>query len=421
VRALPGLAPLRHRDFALYWIGQLVSLSGTWVELTATSWLLYQLTSSPLLLGMNGLVRAVPIIGLSLFGGAVADRVARKRLLLVTQSSSVVTSLILGALVATNTLAFWHIYVIGFVNSTLAAFDTPARQALFPTLVPRGQMQNAVALNSMLFRISTLIGPPVAGLLIAGVSTSAPFFVNAASYFTIIVALVAIRAPEMPPRSQASLRADVVGGLRYAFASPILPLVLAVEACLSVFGHNSALTTIFARDVFRVGAEGLGILLGAVGAGALLGMVALVAVGDVRRKGTFMVAAGLVYAAALVAFAFSRSFALSVAVLFVLGLADATWGTMRNAIAQLATSDAYRGRVMSLIVITSRGLTQASQLQTGAAVALFGPAVAAAVGGAVIGLTVLGVAARSPRLRRFAGAAPPGLEPAAVAAAGGGD
>ncbi|TMF68327.1 MAG: MFS transporter [Chloroflexi bacterium] len=416
VRALPGLAPLRHRDFALYWVGQLVSLSGTWIELTATSWLLYQLTSSPLLLGVNGLVRAVPIIGLSLFGGAIADRVARKRL-----SSSVVTSLILGALVATNTLAFWHIYVIGFVNSTLAAFDTPARQALFPTLVPRGQMQNAVALNSMLFRISTLIGPPVAGLLIAGVSTSAPFFVNAASYVTIIVALVAIRAPEMPRRSQASLRADVAGGLRYAFASPILPLILAVEACLSIFGHNSALTTIFARDVFGVGAEGLGILLGAVGAGALLGMVTLVAVGDVRRKGTFMVAAGLVYSATLVAFAFSRSFALSVAVLFVLGLADATWGTMRNAIAQLATSDAYRGRVMSLIVITSRGLTQASQLQTGAAVALFGPAVAAAVGGAVIGLTVLGVAARSPRLRRFAGAAPPGLEPAAVAAAGGGD
>jgi len=382
VRALPGLAPLRHRDFALYWVGQLVSLSGTWIELTATSWLLYQLTSSPLLLGVNGLVRAVPIIGLSLFGGAIADRVARKRLLLVTQSSSVVTSLILGALVATNAVTFWHIYVIGFVNSTLAAFDTPSRQALFPTLVPRGQIQNAVALNSMLFRISTLIGPPVAGLLIAGVSTSAPFFVNAASYVTIIVALVAIRAPEMPRRSQASLRADVAGGLRYAFASPILPLVLAVEACLSVFGH---------------------------------------AVGDVRRKGAFMVAAGLVYSATLVAFAFSRSFALSVAVLFVLGLADATWGTMRNAIAQLATSDAYRGRVMSLIVITSRGLTQASQLQTGAAVALFGPAVAAAVGGAVIGLTVLGVAARSPRLRRFAGAAPPGLEPAAVAAAGGGD
>src|SRR5256712_13343080 len=124
MRPLPGLAPLRHRDFALYWIGQLVSLSGTWVELTATSWLLYQLTSSPLLLGMNGLVRAVPIIGLSLFGGAVADRVARKRPLLVTQSSSGGASLILGAPVATKNLALWPIYLIRVVDSPPAAFGT---------------------------------------------------------------------------------------------------------------------------------------------------------------------------------------------------------------------------------------------------------------------------------------------------------
>src|SRR5207244_11977152 len=111
---LPGLAPLRHRDFALYWVGQLVSLSGTWVELTATSWLLYQLTGSPVLLGLNGVVRAVPIIGLSLFGGAIADRVARRRLLLFTQSSSVVTALILGTLVATHTVTFWHTYLVDF-------------------------------------------------------------------------------------------------------------------------------------------------------------------------------------------------------------------------------------------------------------------------------------------------------------------
>jgi predicted MFS family arabinose efflux permease len=418
VSFLPGLAPLRHRDFALYWVGQLVSLSGTWVELTATSWLLYQLTGSPILLGLNGVVRAIPILGLSLFGGAIADRVARRRLLLFTQSASVVTSLVLGALVATNSVTFWHIYLVGFLNSTLAAFDTPARQALFPTLVPRGQMQNAVALNSMLFRISTLVGPPVAGLLIAGVGNAAPFFVNAASYLTIIVALLAIRAPDLPSRAATSLRSDIAGGLRYSFASPILPVILAVEACLSLFGHNSALTTIFARDVFGVGADGLGVLLGAVGAGALAGMVALVAIGDVRRKGAFMVGAGVLYAVTLIAFAFSRSFALSVAILFVLGLADATWGTMRNAIAQLATDDAYRGRVMSLIVITSRGLTQASQVQTGAAVALFGPSAAAAVGGAVIAFTVLWVAARNGRLRSFAGGPPRGQ---AVAAVGGGD
>ncbi len=390
-------------------------MSGTWIEFTATSWLLYQLTDSPLLLGIGGLFRALPILGLAVFGGAVADRVARRRLLLFTQSSSVVTSLILGALVATNTVAFWHIYLINIANSTLAAFDTPARQALFPSLVPRGQLQNAIALNSILFRLATLVGPAIAGALIVTVGIATPYFVNAVSYFAIIGALVFIQAPDMPTRAaRASLRSDAVGGIRYALASPILPLVLMVEAALSVFGHNSALTTIFARDVLHVDADGLGKLLGAIGAGALLGMIALLVAGDLRRKGLFMVGAGCLYAAALVAFAWSRSFTVSLAILFCLGFADATWGTMRNAIAQLAAEDAYRGRVMSLIVVTSRGLTQAAQLETGIAVALFGPAIAATIGGLAVAAAVLGVAARNPRLRDFRS---PRLLPEATAAA----
>ena len=139
-RLLPGLAPLAHRNYALYWSGQLVSMSGTWIELTATSWLLYQLTDSPLLLGLGGVFRALPIFAFALLGGTVADRVERRRLLLITQSSSVVTSLVLGALVLSGHVVFWHIYVISFLNATIAAFDAPARQSLFPTLLPRGQL-----------------------------------------------------------------------------------------------------------------------------------------------------------------------------------------------------------------------------------------------------------------------------------------
>ncbi|HYV22030.1 MAG TPA: MFS transporter, partial [Candidatus Bathyarchaeia archaeon] len=142
----PGLAPLGHRNYALYWIGQLVSMSGTWIELTATSWLLYQLTDSPFLLGLNGVFRAAPIFAFALIGGTVADRVERRRLLLITQSSSVVTSLLLGTLVVTGHVVFWHVYLISLVNATIAAFDAPGRQSLFPMLVPRGQLQNAITL-----------------------------------------------------------------------------------------------------------------------------------------------------------------------------------------------------------------------------------------------------------------------------------
>ena len=417
-RFLPGLAPLGHRNFALYWTGQLVSQSGTWIELTATTWLLYQLTDSPLLLGLGGLFRAMPIFALALVGGAVADRVERRRLLLFTQSSSVVTSLALGTLVVTGQVAFWHIYVANVVNATIAAFDAPARQSLFPTLVPRGQIQNAITLNSTLFRTSQLIGPAIAGLLLARVGTASPFFVNAVSYFAIIGGLLAMRIPAAAARMHGSLGGETIGGLRYVRASPILPAILAIEAALSLFGHNQALVTIFARDVLGTDAAGLGLLLSSVGAGAILGMLSLVAVGDIRRKGALMLGAGMVYAAAMLLFAASRSFGLSLAILALLGFADATWGTLRNAIAQLAADDAYRGRVMSLVVIVSRGLTQASQLQTGVATALVGAPAAAAIGALLVGGVVVGAATRVARLRDFTATAPPLTAPQAAEAGG---
>ena len=414
----PGLAPLGHRNYALYWFGQLVSMSGTWIELTATSWLLYELTDSPFLLGLNGVFRAAPLFAFALIGGTVADRVERRRLLLVTQSASVVTSLLLGALVVSGQVAFWHVYVLSLLNATIAAFDAPARQSLFPTLVPRGQLQNAITLNAMLFQGGQLVGPAVAGVLIARVGIASPFFVNAVSYFAIIAGLLAMRIAPIAPRSRGSLRAELVGGLRYVRASAILPLILGIEAVFSVFGHNQALLTIFARDVLGSGAEGLGLLVSSIGAGAIAGMILLILIGDIRRKGAFMLAAGTLYALTLFVFAWSRSFALSVAVLGLLGFADATWGTMRNAIAQLAAGDAYRGRVMSLIVIVSRGLTSASQIETGVATALVGGPGAATIGAVAIAATVVAATTRGKALRDFTAPGPRRQVPQ-VAPAGG--
>ena len=402
MRLFPGLSPLRHRDFALYWVGQCVSQVGTFIEMTATTYLLYAITSSPLLLGLGGLVRGVPILGLALFGGALADRIDRKRLLIFTQAAQVVTSLILGTLVATGTVQFWHIYVVGFVNSTLSAFDAPARNSFYPQLIPRADFQNAVTLSSVIFRLSTLLGPAVAGILIAAVGPASPFFVNAVSYFAIIFALLLIRTPfAAMAGTRTSLRRSAWGGIQYAMKSPVLPLVLVTETALSIFGHNSALITIFARDVLHVGPEGLGVLLSSVGAGAIVGTIVLVVTGDVRRKGALMIAAGALYAVGLLGFAVSTSFVTSMLVLFVLGVADAGWGAMRNTIAQLATADAYRGRVMSMITVTSRGLTNIGQIETGSIVAAAGPAMGAAINAVVVGLSVATVALRSPRLRGF--------------------
>jgi MFS family permease len=402
MRLLPGLSPLRHRDFALYWVGQCVSQIGTFIEMTATAYLLYAITSSPVLLGIGGLVRGLPILGLAMFGGALADRVDRRRLLMVTQIGQVITSLLLGTLVATGAIEFWHIYVLGFVNATLSAFDAPARNSFYPSLIPRADFQNAVTLSSVIFRLSTLVGPAIAGVLIATVSPAAPFFVNAVSYFALIFASLLIRTRfGAATGARVSLRSSAWGGIRYAIESPVLPLILTTEMALSVFGHNSALITIFARDVLRVGPEGLGLLLSAVGAGAISGTIVLVVAGDTPRKGAVMIAGGALYAIALLGFAVSTSFLLSTLVLFLVGIADAFWGAMRNTIAQLAASDAYRGRVMSMITVTSRGLTNAGQIETGAIVAAAGPALGASINAVLVGLSVAIVALRSPRLRRF--------------------
>ena len=415
MRVPPGLSPLRHRDFALYWVGQTVSQTGTFIEVTATTYLLYAITNSPLLLGIGGLARGLPLLTLSFFGGALADRIDRKRLLLFTQASQIMTSLLLGTLVVTGAVQFWHIYLIGFLNSTLSAFDAPARNSFYPQLVPRADFQNAVTLSSVIIRLSTLLGPAVAGVLIATIGPASPFFVNAASYFAIIFALLLIRARSTATAGpRTSLRASAWGGIQYAMRSPVLPLILTTEAALSIFGHNSALITIFARDVLNVGPEGLGLLLSAVGAGAIVGTVALVLTGDVRRKGAVMIGAGLLYAIALIGFAGSRSFMLSVGALLVLGLADSFWGAMRNTIVQLAASDAYRGRVMSLITVTSRGLTNAGQIETGALVAVAGAPLAAGINALLVGAAVVAVMLRSPRLRGFRSSAPVDLtEPAA--------
>jgi len=378
-------------------------MSGTWIELTATTWLLYQLTDSPFLLGLGGVFRGLPIFVFALVGGAVADRVERRRLLLITQSASVLTSLILGALVVTGNIVFWHIYAINVINATIAAFDAPGRQSLFPTLVPKGQLQNAITLNAMLFRTSNLVGPAVAGI------------VNAVSYFAIIAGLLAMRIPPVAARTRGSIREDLVGGLRYVRASAILPLVLGIEAVLSVFGHNQALITIFARDILGTDAQGLGLLLSSIGLGAIVGMAALIVIGDVRRKGIVMIGAGSVYAATFLIFAWSRSFELSLLALGLLGFADATWGTMRTAIAQLAAQDAYRGRVMSLLIIVSRGLTNVSQLETGIATAIAGPTGAATLGAAIIAAVVGIVAVRAERLRDFAAGTPRSVPQAADA------
>ena len=415
----PGLRPLRHRDFALYWTGLTVSIVGDWMETTTTAWLLYEITKSPVLLGVGGALRASAIIVFGLIGGAIADRFQRRRLLFITQSAFALSSLALGLLVVTGRVEFWHIYVFNLVNGTIGSFDAPARRSLFPTLVPRAEMQNAVMLNASIFRLGRLIGPGLAGVIIAVYGPAVAYFVNVASYAAILVALAAMRVRESPLAPEAPLLRAAAQGLRYSLERPLLRSVLALESIHSFFGVNTALITILASDVLQAGPQGLGLLLSSQAVGALLGTGFLVMTGDLERKGRAMMISGTAYCLAFAALALATSFELAAFLIAVCGLADALWTTMRNTIFQLQTDEAYRGRAMGVILLAGRGFTQASQLETGFAVSLGGPAFAMLFGAGAIAASLVAVNATTDEVRSYrgtpdlgatiaAGAEPPG-------------
>ena len=385
-----GLTALRERNYALYALGQFISQLGNWVEQTAVAWILYEMTNSPLLLGLSGLFRAVPMIALSLFGGAIADRVPRRVLLLLTESSMLIASLTVGILALTGQLLFWHLYVLSFVSGTLSAFSIPARHALFAGLVPRSSMQSAVTFNAVAVRAGALIGPSIGGVALAYGGYALPFFINVGGFLGMLLALAAMRLPARRPDATSTPRSlwqGMTSGLDFVWRSPLLKVALGLEIVSGLFGHNVALITIIARDAIGTGPEGLGLLLSALGAGGLLGMVFMVAF-HIERHVHVIMTAGALYAALLAAFALSPWLGFSMVLLFALGTVDGIWAVTRNTLAQLLVSDELRGRVMSVVVMATRGSAPLGRVQAGFVAGLLGGPVAVLVGAAVIGTAV---------------------------------
>lgn len=399
----PGLRPLRHRDFALYFVGLTVSQVGDWIEATTTAWLLYEITHDPVKLGIAGGLRALSVIVFGLFGGALADRSDRRRVMYVTQTAFGLASLTLGILVLTGSVTYWHIYAFSAVNGALGSFDAPARRSLFPNLVPRADLQSAVLLNSTVFRLAKLVGPAIAGVTIAAFGPAVSYFVNSMSYAAILLALAVMRVPALQLRPTGRLVREVLDGLQYTLRQRLLRAVLVLESTHSLFGVNTALITIIASDVLHAGPETLGLLLSAQAFGGLVGTLALVMMGDVIEKGRAMIVSGSVYCASLALLAVAGRFELVALLLIVCSVTDTFWTTMRNTIFQLQTDESHRGRSLSTILLAGRGFTYGAQLESGIAVSIGGPAFAVVSGAAVIALVLGIVNARTAEVRRFKG------------------
>jgi MFS family permease len=387
---LRGLQALRSRNYVLYLVGHFTSQTGAWVEQTAVSWILYELTDSALLLGLAGLARAAPTIALALVGGAVADRLPRRLMLYCTESTMFVNSLAIGILAWSGRLEYWHLYLLSFVNGTLSAFSVPARQALFAGLVPRTAMQSAVTFNAVAVRCGVLIGPSIGGAAIAYGSYALPFWINAVSFIGMLAALAAMRLPRTEAHQHAApatLWQGMQEGLQFVWDHAPLRVALALEVVSGLFGHNITLITIIAKDVIGTGAQGLGWLLSALGAGGMAAMIFMV-FAQLTRHMRVILYAGAVYTVLLAAFAVSAWLTLSMVLLFLLGTCDGIWGVNRNTLAQTLVPDALRGRVMSVVVLTTRGSAPLGRLQAGFVADLAGAPVATLVGAAVIGVAI---------------------------------
>jgi len=395
------LAAFRYRDFRLFWLSLFVSNVGTWMQTTATNWLLYQLTDSPFQLGLNGIFRAVPAIFLGLISGTFVDRYDRKRLLLSTQVASALLSLGLAILDSSGNIQAWQIYAFTFISAAVGSFDGPARQALFPSLVPRSVLPNAVALNSILWKGAALLGPSLGGIAISLMGTSGAFYANAASFLAVVVALLMMRSYSPTREKHQRFLGEMKDGFRYMVSVPIILGIMVMEAVSSIFGLDHAMLTIFASDIFRVGAHGFGFLQSSRGLGAVIGSSLFIAMGQQPAQGKILTIAAILYGAGFAAFGITRSFVLALILLTLVGATDAIWSAARGTILQLTTPDRFRGRIMGVFQLSNRGLQPLGQTETGLMVPLIGARETTVVGGLLVSAVTLMIAWRIPSIIRF--------------------
>jgi MFS family permease len=400
---------LQHRNYRLIWIGLLVSITGTMMQNAALLWhvsLLVPADKKGLALGLVGLVKVAPIICFSMISGVVADAWDRRRLMLMTQAGSTLSTLALAVLTFRGLSTVWPIYVLAALGAAVGAFDLPARQALVPTLVPREHLPNAITLNTIMFQTAAVVGPSLGGLLIAAAGVGWVYVVNALSFGFVIVALLMMRnVPAHPStgsgRDQVSLHA-ALEGLRFVFRSPLIRSTMLLDFFATFFSSATALLPIFAQDILKVGAKGYGWLYAAPATGALVTSAVMVPLTErIQRRGPTLLWAITGYGLATAVFGVSRSFWLTFACLALTGATDTVSMVIRNIIRQLETPDRLRGRMTGVNMVFFMGGPQLGELEAGVVANWLGATFSVVSGGVGCILATGWVAATTPALRRY--------------------
>jgi MFS family permease len=383
------LGALRNRNFTLLWGGLLLSNTGTWMQTVAQGWLVITLTNSPGWLGAASLARSLPFLVLPPLGGVIADRVDKVRLLKTTRLFQTVVTIVFAALTLAGVIQMWEILLLAFLSGAANSFDQPTRQALIPDLVEPRDLMAAISLNSSTFQGAALVGPAIAGLLVAPIGVGGVLCVTAMLSLAVQIALYLMRVPPARPRAAASLRTELREGAGFIGRTPLVWSLLLLTGLFAVFGRSyTVLLPDFAKNVLGVGADRLGFMYSMPGLGTLLGGFALAAFGDVRRKGLLLCVAGLISAALVVAFALAPAYALSLALLLAIGLATTAYSATNNTVLQMRAPGPMRGRVMSYNTVAMLGLTPFGGFVLGVAAEAVGVQAAIAAGGMVVALSI---------------------------------
>jgi MFS family permease len=390
-RLLQALSALRHRNYRLYWLGQLSSVLAQNMEGVAQSWLVLELTDSPLLLGLTGLSFALPTIALTLFGGVVADRADRRRIMMLSQGASALMFFLLATLIVVERIALWHVMLAAFLSGCVRAFDRPSRMALLPQMVPREDIANAVAVGGTIWQINRLVGPAVAGMLIYLIGIGATYYFCFLASISAVILWLGIRlgAPAAAPSAGGLLR-NMLEGLNFIRKNEIFYTFIGMIFFNSVFGMSYLiLMPVFARTVLDVGSQGFGFLQSAGGAGALIGVLLVAWFSHARGKNQQAIFGAAAFGLLLIGFALSRSFPLSLALAIALGVTSQFYMTIVSAILQLRLPDELRGRVMGIYGLVWE-LMPVGGLIAGAIAEFAGAPVAVGFGGFMVaGMAIL--------------------------------
>ena len=391
---------LHYRDYRLLWFGAFTSTTGTWMATVAQGWVVLNMTNSAFLLGVDGFLATGPMLFFSLFGGVVADRVERKKIMLFSQYLQMTLAFILAAIILSGNVKVWHIFLISFLTGSAQSFSGPAYISLLPLLVKREDVPNAVAMNSMQFNLARVIGPLLAGIALAAWGAAACFFINGLSFIAVIIAMMLMRSPKIEgDRQESGIFGEMKAGFSFVAHRPKL-ITLTFLAFAGTFIGMPLVTflPVVARSVFAIGAKGYAWMMTTYGVGSVCGALLVAATAHAAKKGKLALSLQLVFACLLVSFAFSRALPLSLALLFLSGMCVVGVISLYSSLVQLTTSDAMRGRVMSIFMLAFRGGMPLGNLIAGYVAQRWSITTALGVNGAILAAVALFFIVRGTKL-----------------------